>query len=377
MYEHVTRFIGDIDEGTISEGSFTHALYEPEITDKSYRETLDAYGLEGARPWSADVESLDLRASLALLTFVHRADHFIEGALHDAIESGFLRRILAHIDELDGGAPITGPIGFWRESDPLGCCSNWYPAGFSFADEEFATSEHWMMWQKARVMGDWDTAEKVLDAPTPRKAKELGAQVAPYDGALWDDVREELVYYGVREKFVQNPRLGNLLLSTKSALLAEASPYDRVWGIGLTADDPLFGDIASWRGSNLLGRVCMRVRSDLREASKAGIGFDALANGDWDNAEKLIRTRIGDMSLLELSRTPAARGAVLCYARIAQRQLMDEKIPDAEALLRSVGSSTVADIERSMRTNMGGGLTAVGWDELVCQLAFLHATGRL
>ena len=377
MYEHVTRFIGEIDDGTISESAFTHALYDPDITDKGYRETLDAYGLEGARPWSADVESLDLRASVALLTFVHRADHFVEGALRDAIENGFLRRILLRIEELDGGSPITGPIGFWRESDPLGCCSNWYPAGFEFMGAGFATSEHWMMWQKARTMRDWDTAERILEAPTPRGAKELGAEVSPYDGALWDNVREELVYYGVREKFLQNPELRNLLLSTGSVLLAEASPYDRVWGIGLMADDPLFGDIAAWKGSNLLGRVCMRVRSDLREASRAGIPLGKLANRGWENAEELPKSRIGGMSLLELSRVPAARSAVLCYACIAQRHLMNPKITNAEAFLRFVDSSTVAGINEAMRDNMGGGLTIAGWDELVCQLAFLHATGRL
>ena len=267
----------------------------------------------------------------------------------------------------------TNLIGFWRESDPLGCCSNWYPAGFRFAGEGFATSEHWMMWQKARAMGDWNMVDKILDAPTPRRAKELGAQVAPYDGALWDDVREELVYYGVREKFLQNPELADLLLSTGSALLAEASPHDRVWGVGLTADDPLFGDVAAWKGSNLLGRVCMRVRSDLRQL---GMPWDAVSGATMDAVPHMLYSQVGGMSLLELSRVPAARSAVLCYARIAQHRDLD-LWPTVGEFLATAGRSSVLEIIEAMDPNMGGGLTCVGWDELVCQLAFLYATGKL
>jgi hypothetical protein len=201
--------------------------------------------------------------------------------------------------------------------------------------------------------------------------------VAPFDGPLWDAISEELVYYGVREKFLQNPRLRNLLFSTGSAVLAEAAPGDKTWGIGITVDHPDFRNIAAWKGSNLQGRVCMRVRSDLREASLAGVSLGELANRSWENAAQLLRTPIGGMSLIELSRVPAARPAVLCYARIAQRHLMDPKIYNAETFLRSVGGSTVVGIDNMMRANMGGGLTIVGWNELVCQLAFLHAIGRI
>ena len=268
-------------------------------------------------------------------------------------------------------------IGFWSAGDAFGEFSNWYPAGFEFLGTQFATSEHWMMWQKARVMRDYDAADKIIEAPTPGDAKALGRQVTPFDGPLWDAISEELVYYGVREKFLQNPRLRNLLFSTGSAVLAEAAPGDKTWGIGITVDHPDFRNIAAWKGSNLQGRVCMRVRSDLREASLADIPLGELANRSWENAAQLLRTPIGGMSLLELSRVPAARPAVLCYARIAQRHLMDPKIYNAEAFLRSVGGSTVAGIDNMMRANMGEGLTIIGWNELVCQLAFLHAIGRI
>ena len=42
-----------------------------------------------------------------------------------------------------------------------------------------------------------------------------------------------------------------------------ASPTDRIWGIGLTEDDPRAWNKKSWRGRNLLGEVLTRVRDRL------------------------------------------------------------------------------------------------------------------
>ena len=56
MYEHMTRFIEDLDNGRFDDSAFTHALYDPAVYDNRYRETLDAHGLEGTKPWGADVE---------------------------------------------------------------------------------------------------------------------------------------------------------------------------------------------------------------------------------------------------------------------------------------------------------------------------------
>ena len=368
MYEHVTRFIQDIDEGSFSDGAFTRALYNPRITDVRYRETLDSYGLGDARPWSADVESLNLEATLALLTFVHRADYFSGGTLQSKAEDGFLRRVLVRLRDLDQEAGSSRIIGFWKAEGPYGFCSNWHRAGFEFLGTQFATSEHWMMWQKARVMGDHAMEQRILDAPTPSDAKQLGRKVAGFDRALWDDVCEQLVYYGVREKFLANPALASMLAATGSAVLCEASPVDPIWGIGMGAGNPTFGDPSTWKGQNLQGRVCMRVRADVR-----------LCGGELPPREDLVRelldSPVGRMSLLELSRVPAARPAVLCYARVAAH-LSGGAFSSYQKVLTQV-QWTLQDIGNAMNTNMGGGFTPAGWDELLVQLAFLHYTGQL
>lgn len=374
-FSHVTRFIEDIERigferaGSL-DGELTHAMYRPEITDKNYRDTLDSYGLEGARPWGADVESLDLKATLALLTWVHRADHFVEGTMGRCLQDGFVYRILLRLRELDDGIERPSQIGFWKEDEHLGCCSNWHPTGFDYRGIRFPTGEHWMMWQKARLMGDREKASQILAAPTPRRAKELGGKVAPYDGALWDAVREQMVYYGVREKFLANDLNRNLLLSTGSALLAEASPHDRVWGVGMTADDPRFSNPAKWDGENQLGRACMRTRADIRQLAALGrLGF---VLHEWPNLDPAISR----MTLLQLSRIPAARAAVYCYATIVSHTA-PHVYPSAGAYLKKEHDATVEGVTESMQLNMGAGLPVAGWYELVRELEIQHALGRL
>lgn len=269
------------------------------------------------------------------------------------------------------GVPTSQPqLGFWREGEPLGCLSNWHPTGFDFRGTRFATGEHWMMWQKACLMGDLKKASQILVAPTPRRAKELGGEVAPYDGALWDAVREQLVYYGVREKILANDSARSALLSTGSALLAEASPYDRVWGVGMTSDDPRFANPAKWDGENLLGRACMRARADIRQL--CALGRLGAVLHEWPELEPSIAR----MTLLQLSRIPAARTAVYCYATIASHGL-PSKYPTPGSFLKKEHDLTVEAVTQSMDAGAGGGLPVPGWYELVRELEIQHALGRV
>jgi ribA/ribD-fused uncharacterized protein len=64
-------------------------------------------------------------------------------------------------------------------------------------------------------------------------------------------------------KFAQNDELRRYLLSTGSRVLVEASPLDRVWGIGLAEDDQWATAPSRWRGKNLLGLALLKVRERL------------------------------------------------------------------------------------------------------------------
>ena len=158
---------------------------------------------------------------------------------------------------------------FWghraRRDGSLGpsCLSQWWPAEFEVDGQRFASAEHWMMWRKADVFRDHDAARRILEAVTPAEAKKLGAEVRGFDPGVWEAERFAVVVAGNRAKFGQHPDLAEFLRSTAPRVLVEASPVDRIWGIGLAADDPRAGDPASWRGSNLLGFALMQVRDEL------------------------------------------------------------------------------------------------------------------
>jgi ribA/ribD-fused uncharacterized protein len=69
---------------------------------------------------------------------------------------------------------------------------------------------------------------------------------------------------GLISKFTQNPDILKILLDTEDKILAEASPYDKIWGIGFAEDDPRAKYQSQWQGKNLLGKVLMRVRERIR-----------------------------------------------------------------------------------------------------------------
>ena len=144
------------------------------------------------------------------------------------------------------------------------CFSQWFPATFESDGHSFATAEHYMMYRKAVLFGDGHTANQVLAAPTPRAAKELGRSVRNFDEALWTEHRASIVFDGNLAKVSQNAAQSSFLLDTKDRVLVEASPVDRIWGIGLAEDDKNIANPARWRGLNLLGFALMRVRDRLR-----------------------------------------------------------------------------------------------------------------
>lgn len=120
-----------------------------------------------------------------------------------------------------------------------------------------------MMYSKALLFDDRTAAEIIIQADSPRQQKQAGRQIKSYDEATWRLFRGGVVYQGNYAKFSQNPSLRERLLDTRGTILVEASPKDRVWGIGLSEGDPRAHDRSAWQGENLLGFILTRVRSAL------------------------------------------------------------------------------------------------------------------
>ncbi|WP_245655206.1 NADAR family protein [Nocardia coubleae] len=144
-----------------------------------------------------------------------------------------------------------------------GCLSQWWPAPFSVDGERFATAEHYMMWRKALLFGDFEAAERVLEVAHPAEAKKMGRLVRGFDQSIWEEARFDIVVAGSVAKFGSDAELRSYLVGTAGRVLVEASPMDRVWGIGLSAKDERAGDPTRWRGLNLLGFALMRAREEL------------------------------------------------------------------------------------------------------------------
>ena len=141
--------------------------------------------------------------------------------------------------------------------------SQWFPAPFTVAGVRYPTAEHWMMAGKARVFGDDEALARILASDDPADAKRAGREVRGFVTGTWAERRFDVVVAGTRAKFGTDLLLGDYLRSTGDAVLVEASPADRVWGVGLGVDDPDVLAPHRWRGANLLGFALMRVRDEL------------------------------------------------------------------------------------------------------------------
>ncbi len=149
---------------------------------------------------------------------------------------------------------------FWET-----CFSNFFPCKIKYEGATFLSSEHLFMYLKAMDFEDEDIAAQIIKAGTPKEAKALGRQVKNFDESYWAEFREESMKIAVYEKFKQNPELQEELLNKKYCghRFVEASPLDKIWGIGLHYDDVLCDCSDNWQGLNLLGKVLDKVRAAL------------------------------------------------------------------------------------------------------------------
>ncbi|MEZ5426315.1 MAG: NADAR family protein [Pyrinomonadaceae bacterium] len=169
----------------------------------------------------------------------------------------------------NGGRPKY--LFFWGHAPKVpgrvdqSCLSNWFPAPFETGGVSYATTEHFMMAEKARLFGDDERRADILAAKSPGEAKKLGRLVKNFEEGKWIAHRFEIVTSGNLEKFGQNAEMKEFLLRTGSKVLVEASPRDRIWGIGLGRNNPQAEDPGRWNGLNLLGFSLMEVRQRLSD----------------------------------------------------------------------------------------------------------------
>ncbi|KAG9192872.1 hypothetical protein G6011_11606 [Alternaria panax] len=165
--------------------------------------------------------------------------------------------------------PSVKPVFFWKPNDGHGYLCQWYWSKFTVDNETYAQAEMWMMVQKARCFGDEEVAKQMLETANPKEHKALGRKVRGFDEKVWDKCKLEIVTQGTYHKFTISEdaeNLSRMLLATGERELVEASPYDRIWGVGF-AERHAEKNRYRW-GQNLLGRALMNIRTRLREEGK-------------------------------------------------------------------------------------------------------------
>jgi ribA/ribD-fused uncharacterized protein len=143
--------------------------------------------------------------------------------------------------------------------------SQWYPSWFTIEGVEYNCAEQFMMAEKARLFGDDDALDIIMKSDNPKVQKATGRLVRGFVSSKWEANRKLIVYRANFAKFTQDTNCLNWLLATDGTTLVEASPWDRVWGIGLAANDPRALSRSTWQGSNDLGEIETQVRNDIKE----------------------------------------------------------------------------------------------------------------
>lgn len=144
----------------------------------------------------------------------------------------------------------------------------------------FYCREQWMMALKALLFANHyketnnnfrrkniDVFNKIMNENNPRKIKSLGRKVDGFLDDLWNEWKYKIVVNGNYLQFIQSDKLKQILLNTNNLELVEASPYDKIWGIGMTEKQArqVGKNVWSRNGLNLLGKALMEVRDALRE----------------------------------------------------------------------------------------------------------------
>lgn len=147
-------------------------------------------------------------------------------------------------------------IYFWNSM-----FSNWYPIQFEYKGHQFHNSEQAFMWEKANFFNDEEIANEILQTPNPGRNKALGRKVKNFNGDKWMEVCLDIMIEVNMSKWAEMPQD---IIDTGDKIIVEASPYDKIWGIGLKPQDDKVLDEKNWDGLNLLGLALMKVRDNLK-----------------------------------------------------------------------------------------------------------------
>ncbi len=189
------------------------------------------------------------------------------------VEAEYIRRRLGTKERFDlrpdrHDVTITEKhVFFYRNHCPF---SNFFlPCRFLYSYQgemhTFFSSEQAFMWSKAKLFEDEEIAKKILSPEgrdSPMFCKKMGRLVKNYDDEKWSEVRYGIFVQVNLAKFTQNEKLKIFLIDHRfdNKTFVEASPHDKIWGIGMGIEEEGIDDEKNWKGQNLMGKCITEVR---------------------------------------------------------------------------------------------------------------------
>jgi ribA/ribD-fused uncharacterized protein len=129
----------------------------------------------------------------------------------------------------------------------------------------YPSVEHYFQAMKSKEFKDDEMYEKILKAKTTKAVKALGKKVKGFEKEIWDDKKDEIMFRGIKAKFVQHPALRKQLEETGDKMIGEADARNTYWGIGTSMASEKSKHPAKWRGQNRIGKMLMDLRKEFRE----------------------------------------------------------------------------------------------------------------
>ena len=144
-------------------------------------------------------------------------------------------------------------ILFYERNQPYFEFTNFHRCNVSIDGCVWPSTEHYFQAQK--FIGT-PFCEQIRNLTSPREAfaQSRVPVVSQWKRSDWEEVKKDIMYRALLEKFSQNTRLRMLLVHTGERELVENSPHDSYWGVG-----------SNGRGTNHLGKLLMKVRRHMFE----------------------------------------------------------------------------------------------------------------
>lgn len=141
-------------------------------------------------------------------------------------------------------------IEFYQELGEYNYLSNYSNYGFYINNIFYKTVEHY--YQSEKYL-DNEIKQKIINASTPKEASMLGKEQENKIRKDFKLIKNDVMYKGIYEKFIQNKSIMYKLIETRNKTIVEKNVEEYYWGT--SKDEP---------SDNNIGKILMKVRTDIK-----------------------------------------------------------------------------------------------------------------